>query len=96
MLFKQKSVKTITSSLRQNNRMGEERSLKSNIANGFEDKFEYLDLLYKELKLFNLNQSPTGHPNQIAQATESHALPVVSQCLQIIHKFYRNLSCSRH
>ena len=76
--------------------MGDLRSLKSNIANGFEDKFEYLDSLFKELKLFNLNQSPTGHPNQIIEDTQRHALPIVSQSLQIFHKIYRNLSCSCH
>ena len=40
-------------------------------------------------------RSPTRHPNQIVQATESHALPVLRQSLQIFHKFY-NLSCSCH
>ncbi|WP_428231874.1 hypothetical protein [Flavobacterium sp.] len=38
--------------------------------------------------------TPTGHPNQIHKANERKPLPVVSQSLQIVHKFYRNLSCS--
>jgi len=37
-------------------------------------------------------QSPTGHPNQIYKANERQPLPVISQSLQIFHKFYCNLS----
>jgi len=52
-----------------------------------------MQLSYKKIKLHtNVHQSPTGHPNQIAQATESHNLPVVRQSLQIVHKFYAKIT----
>ena len=41
-------------------------------------------------------RSPTGQPNQNTEDIERQPLLPVSQSLQIVNKFYRNLSYSCH